>query len=290
MAIMTNSWVWVDNRSKVDEAKNRIEMSVTICVDTEYDSFRYFREKLCLIQIKAANRTYLFDPLGTLDFSFLGTTFSDPNIVKIIHAGDNDIRILKRDYGFEFKNIFDTHRAASILGCRNLSLKSIIAQYLGVELNKTKRMQRSRWENRPLTDEQICYAVLDTAYLSDLYFQLKDKIKQEGLERTASEAFEKMTAVKWHEKTLNFKGHLKIKGAKDLNGYQRERLKALHRWRFKKAKETNIARFMILSNQNILDLSKVEIKSVKSLKKNAILSSKKVRIFGEEIIEVLNNF
>ncbi len=286
---MTDSWIWVDSRSKVDEAKNRIERSSTICVDTEYDSFRYFREKLCLIQIKAANRTYLFDPLNKLDFSFLGSTFSDPNILKVIHAGDNDIRILKRDYGFEFKNIFDTHRAASILGCRHLSLKSIIFQYLGVELNKTKRMQRSRWENRPLTGEQICYAVLDTAYLTDLYIRLKNKIKQEGLESTASESFEKMTAVKWHEKILDFNGHLKINGAKDLNKYQQRRLKALYRWRFKKAKETNIARFMILSDQNILDLSKIEKCSVESLGNIPTLSSRKAKTLGQEIIEILNN-
>jgi len=286
---MTDSWIWVDSRSKVDEAKKSIERSPTVCVDTEYDSFRYFREKLCLIQIKAANRTYLFDPLSTLDLSFLGKTFFDPNIIKIIHAGDNDIRILKRDYEFEFKNIFDTHRAASILGCQYLSLNSIIFQYLGVELNKTKKMQRSRWENRPLTDEQISYAVRDTQYLTDLYVRLKGKIEQKGLERTASESFEKMTAVKWHEKTLDLNRHLKIKGAKDLNIYQRRRLKTLYRWRFKKAKETNIARFMILSDQNILDLSKAEIQSVESLGAIPSLSSKKVESLGQEIVEILNN-
>ena len=285
---MKNNWVWVDNYPKLDKAKNNIGNSVTICVDTEYDSFRYFRERLCLIQIKAANRTYLFDPLNTLDLSFLGSIFSDPDTLKIVQAGDNDIRILKRDYGFEFKNIFDTHRAASILGCQYLSLESIIFQYLGVELNKTKKMQRSRWENRPLTDEQINYAVRDTQYLSDLHVRLKDEIKQEGLEKAASEAFEKVMAVEWHEKSLDFDGHLKIKGAKDLSRYQLRRLKPLYRWRFKKAKETNIARFMILSDQNMVDLSKTERHSVESLEKNAHLSSKKVRIFGQEIIKILN--
>ncbi|MDO9530084.1 MAG: ribonuclease D [Syntrophales bacterium] len=285
---MKNNWVWVDNYSKLDKAKKGIERSSTICVDTEYDSFRYFRDKLCLIQIKAANSTYLFDPLNTLDLSFLGSIFSNPDILKVVHAGDNDIRILKRDYGFEFKNIFDTHRAASILGCQYLSLESIIFQYLGVELNKTKKMQRSRWENRPLTDEQIIYAVRDTQYLTDLYVRLKDEIKQEGLERVASEAFDKMMAVEWHEKSLDFNGHLKIKGAKDLNRYQRSRLKTLYRWRFKKAKETNIARFMILSDQNILDLSKIEKCSVESLGTIPTLSSRKAKTLGQEIIEVLN--
>jgi len=285
---MKNSRMWVDTYPKLDKARNDIENSAIACIDTEYDSFRYFREKLCLIQIKAANGTYLFDPLDTLDLSFLGSTFSDPEIVKIMHAGDNDIRILKRDYGFEFKNIFDTQRAASILGCRYLSLESTIFQYLGVELNKTKRMQRSRWENRPLTDEQINYAVRDTQYLADLYVRLKAEIRQNGLEKAASRAFEEMGAVKWHEKTLNSKGYLKIKGTGNLGEYQRRRLKKLFRWRFKKAKETNMARFMILSDQNLLDLSKTEIHSIESLKQIGKLPHKKVEIFGQEIIKILN--
>jgi ribonuclease D len=285
---MKNSRMWVDTYPKLDKARNDIENSAIACIDTEYDSFRYFREKLCLIQIRAANSTYLFDPLDTLDISFLGSTFSDPDIVKIMHAGDNDIRILKRDYGFEFKNIFDTQRAASILGCRYLSLESTMFQYLGVELNKTKKMQRSRWENRPLTDEQINYAVRDTQYLSDLYVRLNDEIKQERLEKAASEAFEKMMAVEWHEKSLDFDGHLKIKGARDLSRYQLRRLKTLYCWRFKKAKETNMARFMILSDQNLLDLSKTKIYSIESLKQIGKLPYKKVEIFGQEIIKILN--
>lgn len=285
---MKNGWVWVDNYEKIDKARSDIKSSAIICMDTEYDSFRYFREKLCLIQIKAENRTYLFDPLDVLDFSFLGSTFSDPDTVKIMHAGDNDIRILKRDYGFEFNNIFDTHRAASILGHQHLSLESITSWYLGIELNKTKKIQRSRWENRPLTDEQINYAVQDTQYLADLYVQLKDEIGQNGRGQMASKVFEEMAAVRWRKKPLDPYGHLKIKGAEELNNPQKKHLKTLFRWRFKKAKETNIARFMILSDQNLINLSKLEIHSIESLTKATSLSPQKVKHFGQEIVKVLN--
>ena len=285
---MKNSWIWVDNYQKIAMARDDIKSSAIIGIDTEYDSFRYFRERLCLIQIKTENRTYLFDPLDTLDFSSLGSTFSNLHSVKIMHAGDNDIRILKRDYGLEFNNIFDTQRAASILGCRHLSLASVIFWYLGIELYKTKKMQRSRWENRPLTDEQIDYAVRDTQHLANLYICLKGEIKLKGLEKKASKTFKEMAAVKWHEKTLDPRGHLKIKGAEKLEEYQKGRLKTLFCWRFQKAKETNIACFMILSNQNLVDLSKSKIHSIESLKKIGNLSSKKVRIFGQEIVETLN--
>ncbi|MBE9546596.1 MAG: ribonuclease D [Proteobacteria bacterium] len=286
---MNNSWIWVDNYRKIDRANNDIKSSDIVCIDTEYDSFRYFREKLCLIQIKTENMTYLLDPLNTLDLSFLGSTFSDPDIVKIVHAGDNDIRILRRDYGFEFKNIFDTQKAASLLGCRYLSLESVIFQHLGIELNKSKKMQRSRWENRPLTEEQISYAVQDTQYLADLYVRLKGEIKQNGWGGTASRAFEEIASVRWREKILDPHGYLKIKGAKELNKRPKRRLNVLFRWRFQKAKETNTARLMILSDQTLVDLSKSEIHSIESLEKVCKLPPKKVKLFGQEIIEILNN-
>jgi Ribonuclease D len=285
---MRNSWIWVDNCQKINTARKDMQSSAVISMDTEYDSFRYFHEKLCLIQIKTEKMTYLFDPLDTLDFSFLGIIFSDPEIIKIMHAGDNDIRILKRDYQFEFKNIFDTHRAASLLGCHYLSLASVIFRYLGIELNKSKQVQRSQWENRPLTDEQINYAVQDTRYLADLYIRLKGEIKQRGLEDKASGIFEKMAEVRWHEKTFDPGGYLKIEGAKKLSDHQKSCLKTLFRWRFQTAKETNTACFMILSNRNLVDLPNSDIHSIESLRKAGKLSPKKVRIFGQEIVEALN--
>jgi ribonuclease D len=74
---MNHQGVWINTQTIMNEAKENIGNSSIICVDTEYDSFRYFREILCLIQIDAGGRTYIFDPLGKLDFSFLGTIFKD---------------------------------------------------------------------------------------------------------------------------------------------------------------------------------------------------------------------
>ena len=113
---MDKHFFLVNNQKKIQQAIDDFNKSVSLSIDTEYDSFRYFREVLCLIQIRAHDATYIFDPLDKLDISFLGKYFADRKIVKVLHAADNDIRLLRRDYGFEFKNIFDTHRAAHILG------------------------------------------------------------------------------------------------------------------------------------------------------------------------------
>ncbi len=272
----------------MDVAKEDIANASIVCVDTEYDSFRYFREVLCLIQIDAGGRTYLFDPLGSLDFFFLGKIFTDPAILKIMHAGDNDIRLLKRDYGFEFKNIFDTHQAASILGCHNLSLSTLISQYLGMELKKDKKMQRSKWETRPLTEEQIHYAVEDTAHLTALYRRLESEIQLKSLKRKAARAFDKIAAVTWNEKLFNPQACNGIKGYDSLSAHQKHHLLNLYRWRFQKAKKTNMARFRILPDQALLDLAISEASSMEMLRKTETLSPEKIRLYGREIIETMS--
>jgi ribonuclease D len=285
---MNHQWVWIDTQTIMNEAKENISNSSIICVDTEYDSFRYFREILCLIQIDAGGRTYLFDPLGKLDFSFLGTTFKNPSVLKIMHAGDNDIRLLKRDYGFEFKNIFDTHQAASILGCHNLSLSTLISQYLGMELKKDKKMQRSKWETRPLKEEQLHYAVEDTAHLTALYRRLESEIQLRGLKRKAARAFDKIAAVTWSEKLFNPQACKGIKGYDSLSAHQKHYLLNLYSWRFQKAKKTNMARFRILSDQALLDLARSEVSSMEMLRKTEILSPEKMRLYGREIIDTIS--
>jgi len=285
---MDHDWVWVDNEQQLERARDEIQNSSLLGVDTEYDSFRYFREKLCLLQLVSGSKTYVVDPLEDLDISFLADLFSDSGVIKILHAGDNDMRILNRDYGFVFKNIFDTSRAASILGCNYLSLAHVVNHYLGVTLDKSKKIQRSKWEQRPLTEEQLHYAVKDTKYLFKLYRILNDKLQKEDLDQRAGEAFRAMENIRWREKRLDPSGYLKITGCEELNVQQQERLKSLYYWRFEKARETNKARFMILSDQNLFDLSKEEIDTIESLAEQGKLSPRKIRYFGSEIIETLH--
>ena len=148
---MISDWTWVDSSDKLAQARKDLAGASKVGVDTEYDSFRYFREKLCLLQVRADQTTYLFDPLGDLDLSFLGDVFADPGIIKILHAGDNDVRILKRDYAFEFSCLFDTSR-----GCGDPRLPlsfpggPLSASIWGVDFEKQKKMQRSQWGKQAL--------------------------------------------------------------------------------------------------------------------------------------------
>lgn len=280
---MEAKWLCVDTQKNMQRAINDFELAKVLSIDTEYDSFRYFRERLCLIQIHANNTTYIFDPLNSLDLSFLGKYFNNKRIVKILHAADNDIRLLKRDYKFNFKNVFDTHRAALLLGFQQLSLEKMILQFVGVELKKNKKIQRSRWDVRPLTEEQLEYAVQDVIYLPALYKKQSEELGLKGLKDSAAEAFDKIADTHWREKRLNWKGHAKINGYHSLNQEQKELLKRLYVWRFHRAKDENRAVFMFLPDKNLLELTQDRENPEK------YLSQRKLKLYGAEIDRIIHH-
>ena len=251
-------------------------------IDTEYDSFRYFREILCLIQIHASETTYIFDPLDKLDLSFLGKYFNDPEIVKILHAADNDIRLLKRDYQFDFQNIFDTHRAALILGLHQLSLEKMINHFLNADLKKSKKMQRSRWDKRPLSDEQLLYAMQDVTFLPALYEEQLKQLRAKGLEENASDAFVKIAAAVWQERRIDRRGYTKIAGYYSLNQEQKDLLKKLYAWRFQRAKEENRAIFMFLPDNNLPELAQNHGNIER------ILTVEKFKLYGEQLEQIIS--
>jgi len=280
---MTAKWLLVDSENKLRRAVRDFERAKILSIDTEYDSFRYFREKLCLIQIHANSTTYVFDPLGNMNLSFLSGFFDDRHVVKILHAADNDIRLLKRDYKFNFKNIFDTHRAALLLGFQQLSLEKMLMQFSGVELKKNKKIQRSRWDERPLTEEQIVYAVQDVIHLPELYKKQSQQLEQKGLTNAAAEAFDKIAGTDWHERKLNRQGYLKIKGCDALDNHGKELLKKLYLWRFRRAKEENRAVFMFLPDKNLLELT------LDTRHPEKYLSQRKMDVYGAEVERIIRS-
>jgi ribonuclease D len=283
---MKKTWIFVNTPARLAKAEKSIRSAPVIALDTEYDSFRYFRERLCLLQIQAGERTWLIDPLAEdLDLSFLGDVLIDPDILKIFHAGDNDIRILKRDYAFAFRNIFDTHRAASLLGFRQLALTTLLEIHLGVKLEK--KMQRSRWDIRPLSEEQLDYAALDTAHLPGLYRTLDAELLEKGLEKEAKRLFVGMTAVVWRPRVLDRLGHRRLPGYAQLTSGQKERLRLLYRWRFEKAEEINRACFMLLPDPQLVALARLDAASLATMAGPGLLSVESSHRFGPELLKIL---
>lgn len=278
---MNTDWTLVDTHEAARKAAEHLIHAPLLAIDTEYDSFRYFREKLCLIQIFAPEKAYVIDPIADLDLSFLAAPFASQSVLKILHAADNDIRLLKRDYDFDFHNVFDTHRAAMLLGYKQLSLEKMIKEFLGVNLKKSKKMQRSRWDKRPLTEEQLEYAFQDVTLLPALYEKQRLALKEKRLESASREAFAKIASCQWQERSFNRRGYMKIKGYYAMERPQKELLKKLYLWRFEKAREADCAVFMFLPDDTLSELAH----HTQSLQD--ILPAEKFKRYGKELQQIL---
>jgi ribonuclease D len=244
----------IENQHDFSDFITNIEKTACIAVDTESNSFYAYFNRTCLIQVSTEQQDYIIDPLSLNGvIGPLGEILANPGIEKIFHAAPNDIAGLKRDFKFRVCNVFDTSIAAKMLGYKQLGLAPILLEHFGISLNK--KWQRYDWGRRPLRDEQIEYARLDTHFLIPLRHKLVDELKEKDLLNAAQEAFEKLCLQEITEKPFRPGDFLHIYGAQSLDAAGKRVLKALYLFREKEARRRDRAPFRILTNETLLRLA-----------------------------------
>jgi ribonuclease D len=172
--------------SEVAEAARAARAAGRLGIDTEFMSEGRYRALLCLIQISVDNPDgegdpliYLIDGLGDTDPSPLAELLADPEIEIVLHAGRQDVAILRRAWRTEFTNIFDTQIAAGFTGGgAQTGYGNLLGAVLGRRVGKTASY--TRWDARPLTAEQLGYAAEDVAHLLELADEIKRRLTETG--------------------------------------------------------------------------------------------------------------
>lgn len=185
--------IWVATQQKLEKVAAELLHSDEVAIDTESNSLHAYQEQVCLIQFSTRQIDYLVDPLALNDLSPVGEILADPKIEKIFHAAEYDLICLKRDYGFTVENIFDTRWAVRLLGYKGDGLERLLTEKFDVKVNK--KYQKADWGARPLSDEQINYARLDTHYLLPLKDMLKAELEENRLVQLANEDFQRACFV-----------------------------------------------------------------------------------------------
>src|ERR671928_861052 len=147
-------------------------------LDTEFMPEGRYRPLLCLVQVYAGGEIDVLDPLAGFDPAPLAAVLADPAVEVVVHAGRQDVAILRREWRTEFTNVFDTQVAAGFAGfSAQAGYNGLLHDVLRVRLPKTASF--TRWDARPLTDEQLRYARGDVEHL----FALADEIQRRLRER-----------------------------------------------------------------------------------------------------------
>jgi len=146
-------------------------------IDTEFLPEGRYRPMLCLIQVAVGGEVVILDPLIPQDFTPLAEVLADPAIEIVLHAGRQDVAILRREWRTEITGVFDTQVAAGFAGfSAQAGYNSLLGDVLGIRLSKSASF--TRWDARPLTDEQLRYAAEDVEHLMALADELKRRLDE----------------------------------------------------------------------------------------------------------------
>ncbi|MFT7516977.1 MAG: ribonuclease D [Myxococcota bacterium] len=259
-----------------------------IGVDTEANSFFAYHERLCLLQVSTDIQDWIVDPfaLGD-DMKIMAPLLADPNIIKIFHAAEFDLMIIKKDMGVEVQGMFDTQVAMTFLRHQKTGLAALIESYYGIKLSKDE--QRSNWGKRPLSDKQIAYARIDTHFLVDVYNKLVPELEEQNMTGAAYGEFERQMREILTPGVENPNRYLKLKGAKKLNPSQLAKLKVLFEWRESAASKKDVPPFKIMSNPGLLGIAEVNPQSIKDLAEVKGVGWKVAKRNGDMLFDLLDS-
>jgi ribonuclease D len=156
-----------------------------LALDTEFMGEGRYRTLLCLVQLAVADQTAglrieLIDPLREeLDGAPLAGALADPAVEIVVHAGRQDVALVRRRFETDVRNVFDTQIAAGFAGMpAQCSYETLLAQLLGVRVSKSASF--TRWDARPLSREQLTYAREDVVHLLELAAELQRRLSALG--------------------------------------------------------------------------------------------------------------
>ncbi|QDZ07548.1 ribonuclease D [Sphingomonas panacisoli] len=232
----------------------RLAQSPFVCVDTEFMRESTFWPELCLIQIADENEAAAIDPmLPGIDLQpLLDLLVNNEDVLKVFHAGGQDIEII---YNLTAKTphpLFDTQIAAMALGQgEQIGYSNLVDSWLGIQVDKGARF--TDWARRPLETRQVDYAIGDVTHLAKIFPKMLARLKTTGRGAWLDQEMERIAdpANYANDPDLAWK-RVRIAGRKpEVLG----RLKSLARWREMEARGKNLPRGRIVKDETLADLA-----------------------------------
>ena len=276
--------VWVADQNSLKHMVAKLSVQPRIAVDTESNSLHAYRERVCLIQFSVPEVDFVVDPFAVKDLSSLAPVFADPKIEKIFHAAEYDLICLRRDFGFQFANLFDTMQAARILGYPFVGLDNILLEKFGIRIDK--KHQKANWGARPLTSQQIDYARQDTHFLFQLRDLLENLLREQGRWEIAQDDFSLACHVEVPRERNAGSSWRRFAARKDVSPRELTILYELCHARDQIAEKLNRPTFKVISDDILLAMARKLPANGEALIEIG-LSPKQVRLWGNGLLTAI---
>lgn len=273
----------------LDDLVSRLEKSDFVTVDTEFMRENTYWPELCLVQIANDEEAAAIDPLADgLDMtSLLNLMCDNEDVLKIFHAGGQDVEIIYNLTGKTPHPIFDTQIAMmAISQSEQIGYANLVESWLGITVDKGARF--TDWSRRPLTDRQIEYAIGDVTYLSEIFPLMLKKLVKTGRGKWLNAEMEKLADPDNYRNDPG-KAWKRIRSA-GRNPQVLGRLKALAAWREGEAQHKDIPRGRIMRDETLADVASHPPKKQADLAKVRGLSNAwRENDIGKRMMKVLES-
>jgi ribonuclease D len=285
------------SESLLQELAAAARASGRVALDTEFMGEGRYLTLLCLIQLAVpdqmngtpghSERTALVDPLAEdLDGAPLAAVLADPQVQVVVHAGRQDIALLRRRLNTEVTNIFDTQIAAGFAGMgAQASYESLLNDALGVRLAKSASF--TRWDQRPLTSEQLAYARGDVEHLLALASELQHRLGKLGRLEWAREECASLQLSR-DERDLQTV-FARLPRVRNLSPSARPVARALVQWREETAARRDRPVQGVLSDAALMEIAKRKPSSSAELEQIRGAGAANLRKRGEELLAIVRS-
>jgi ribonuclease D len=255
-------------------------------IDTEFMPEGRYRPLLCLIQLVVGTEITVLDPLAGPGFdpAPLAELLADPEIEIVLHAGRQDVAILRREWRCEVTTVFDTQVAAGFAGF------SAQAGYLGLlndvlKIRLAKSASFTRWDARPLTEEQLSYAREDVEHLLPLADDIKGRLTERGRLEWAQEECRAIADASDERDPLEV--WRRLPRSTSLDPRERAVAREIAAWRERTAEAENRPIGGVLRDPTIVELAKRQPATRGALSQIRGVNPDVIRRRGPEIVEAI---
>ncbi|HWX45799.1 MAG TPA: ribonuclease D [Solirubrobacteraceae bacterium] len=282
----------LDSSAVLAEVAAQARHSGWLALDTEFMGEGRYRTLLCLVQLAVPDHTAglrieLIDPLREdLDGGPLAEVLADPAIELVLHAGRQDIALLRRRFQTPVRNVFDTQLAAGFAGLpAQTSYETLLAELLGVRVSKSASF--TRWDSRPLSHEQLAYAREDVVHLLELARELQRRLGALGRLQWAREecAALEHSSDERDEDAI----YARLPRIRGLSGVSQAIARELVAWRERTAATQNRNVQSVLPDAALVELAKRRPTDERELAQIRGLAQGNLRRRGAELIDVVRS-
>lgn len=279
--------MYIRNAESLADAIDTLLAAPVVAVDTEFMRERTYYARLCLVQLGTAEKSFVVDALaleGRLEP--LAQLLNAPHVVKVVHAGSQDVEILLRATGSTVAPIFDTQIAATLAGFPvQVGYAQLVKELLGVHVDKSDTF--TDWAARPLTPEQIEYAEADVRYLPNVYGRLYERLEREGRLAWLAEDFERLADPETYAVDPR-EQYRRVKRASSLDRRSLAVLRELAAWRETEAQRRDTPKRWVVSDESLVEVARRTPGSVAELSRIRGVNDKVAARNGDAVIAAID--